>query len=48
MAVMRRRSRCVRCGPRTLRSVDPRPATILLLTLLALLMLVLLVLLTTV
>ena len=42
---MRRRRRCRRCEVRPLRSVDPRPATVVLLTVLALLMLVVLVLL---
>jgi len=39
---MVRGSRCRRCGVRALRSIDPRPATVLLLTLVALLMLLLL------
>ena len=42
---MMRRGRCRRCEVRPLRSVDPRPATVVLLTGLALLMLVVLVLL---
>ena len=40
-----RRGRCRRCDTRPLRSVDPRPATVLLLTVLAVLLLVCLVLL---
>ena len=38
-----RRGRCRRCDARPLRSVDPRPAMVLLLTVLALLVLVCLV-----
>ena len=38
-----RRGRCRRCDARPLRALDPRPATLLLLTVLALLMLLALV-----